>query len=502
MSLTRRQLAPALIGLSAKAGRRVTGGFVFESEVQGHRLRDHASFARPRQTIKAPLVIIGGGVAGLSAAWWLDRHGYRDFILLEMEKQTGGNARWGENEISRFPWAAHYLPVPGPQATYVRLLCEELGLLADGEWNERWLCHSPQERLFLYGRWQEGIEPHIGLTPEDVRQFDRFFARIQEFRESGRFTIPMQQGFERSTAAERALDRITMDEWMRREGFYSPHLRWLIDYSTRDDYATSLKAASAWAGIHYFASRPPEEPGPLTWPEGNGWIVHRLLGRLARFIRNEAMVCRVERARPGWRIFTEQALYEARMIVWAAPTWIASWILDPPPPRWVYHYAPWLVANLTLDHWPKERGVEVAWDNVIYDSPALGYVVATHQNLATFQPKTVWTFYWALSQGNAADQRRILLGGDWAWWVERIFHDLERAHPDIRDCVSHIDIFRIGHAMPRPVPGLVFHPERIRRTQPDRDFAWANCDLSGLSLFEEAQYRGIEAARHALRFFG
>ena len=42
----------------------------------------------------------------------LSKRGFRDFVLLEMEPQAGGNSRWGENEIPRIPWAAHYVPVP------------------------------------------------------------------------------------------------------------------------------------------------------------------------------------------------------------------------------------------------------------------------------------------------------------------------------------------------------------------------------------------------------
>jgi hypothetical protein len=34
--------------------------------------------------------------------------------------------------------------------------------------------------------------------------------------------------------------------------------------------------------------------------------------------------------------------------------------------------------------------------------------------------------------------------------------------------------------------------------RPKDGFAYANCDLSALSLFEEAQYRGVEAAKFAL----
>jgi len=33
----------------------------------------------------------------------------------------------------------------------VRELFEELGVLKNGQWEERYLCFTPQERLFLYG---------------------------------------------------------------------------------------------------------------------------------------------------------------------------------------------------------------------------------------------------------------------------------------------------------------------------------------------------------------
>ena len=120
------------------------------------------------------VAILGGGVAGLSAAWRLQKKGFDQFVVLEMNADAGGNSRWGENGTSAYPWGAHYVPVPGKQAVYVRELFSDLGVLKpDGTWEERYLCFAPQERLFLHGRWQEGIEPAIGLTAGDRDQFRR-----------------------------------------------------------------------------------------------------------------------------------------------------------------------------------------------------------------------------------------------------------------------------------------------------------------------------------------
>src|ERR1700689_2462239 len=152
--LTRRSIlaaAPALIGLTRKTDRPISGSFVNDAFPTGHRLRDHAVFQKPTRQQRIPIVIIGGGIAGLSAAWRLDKKGIRDFVLLEIEPQAGGNSRWGENEISKFPWAAHYVPVPAKGESLARELFEELGLFRDGKWDERALCFDPQERLFVNG---------------------------------------------------------------------------------------------------------------------------------------------------------------------------------------------------------------------------------------------------------------------------------------------------------------------------------------------------------------
>ncbi len=191
-----------------------------------------------------------------------------------MNNEAGGNSRSGENDITAYPWAAHYVPVPGPQSVYVRELFEDLGVLQSGVWNERVLCFSPQERLFLYGKWQDGIEPAIGLTRQDREQFQRLADAFTAFRETGGFTIPLELGLAR---APRELDRLSFAAWLRDRRIDSPLVLWYMNYCCRDDYGALASETSAFAGIHYFASRPQEEKGPLTWPQGNGWITQQLL---------------------------------------------------------------------------------------------------------------------------------------------------------------------------------------------------------------------------------
>src|SRR6266849_1101249 len=101
LSGSRRQfLSAALVGLTRKTDRPIAGGFIDDGHGPGHQLRDRAKFATAKRSVKIPIVIVGGGIAGLSSAWRLDKRGFRDFALLEMLNQAGGNARWGENEIT------------------------------------------------------------------------------------------------------------------------------------------------------------------------------------------------------------------------------------------------------------------------------------------------------------------------------------------------------------------------------------------------------------------
>ena len=498
---TRREFcfssAAALVGLSIKGDRPVAGSFVNDDVAIGHVIRNRGPIGPARETVRVPIVIVGGGIAGLSAAWRLQKKGFEQFVLLEMNAQAGGNSRWGQNQTSAYPWGAHYVPVPGPRATFVRELFAELGVLkADGSWEERHLCHAPQERLFLYGRWQEGIEPSVGLTAADRDQFRRLADVTDALRATGRFTVPIDAGISPHDAA---LDRVSFAQWLADNRFDSPPLLWYANYVCRDDYGAMASDVSAWAGLHYFSSRDSDEKGPLTWPEGNGWIVRQLMARVGRFVRTGQIVRAIRRDGQELSVRSGDTDYRCRAVIFAAPTFLAPHLVEGMQPLPRFDYSPWITANLTLDSIPDVGRSEPAWDNVVMNSPTLGYVDAMHQSLRTFADRTVWTFYWALADQSPSAGRARLLEKDWTYWKDAILTDLERVHPTIRACVSRVDVMRNGHAMVRPSVGAVFSPERQALKRSADRLIFAHSDVSGLSIFEEAQYRGVTAADRALR---
>ncbi len=487
----------ALVGCGRKTDPPVSGGFVDDGGARGHRVRDGANAGTPQRTERVSVVIVGGGVAGLSAAWQLERRGFTDFVVLELEDDVGGNARSGRNEVSAYPWAAHYVPVPGLESTLVRELFEELGVLHEGVWDETMLVYSPDTRLFRWGRWWEGLEEPLAETGEERRAFARFLELIQEARGSRQYTIPSALGAPESSS----LDGVSMEHWLEQRGLGTPALRWYVDYACRDDYGALARDVSAWAGLHYFASRPAENEGPLAWPEGNGWIVARLLERLSGKVRTGAPVTNVALEGTGALVRVGSVDYVCDAVVWAAPLFLASHVVDGAP-EVDWSYSPWVTANLTLSRQPASDEPGTTWENILFDSPALGYVVANHQTLRTHHEQSVWTWYMALADLSPGDARAMLLRRSWSDWMDFILGDLELAHPDIRRCVTRVDVMRLGHAMVRPTPGFLSSPERRYFREADGPVVYANSDLSGLSLFEEAQYRGVAAADRVLERLG
>src|SRR5687767_1359330 len=178
---TRREILAAFLGapFALAACRRNNapvfpeGEIVGTSDVFGHRLRDGLKIDVGSDAwTNVAVVIVGGGVAGLTAAWRLQKSGFNDFVLIELEKAAGGTSRSGTSGSFAFPWGAHYIPAPMKDNTALISLLDEMGVLegkdADGEpiVAEQFLCRDPEERIFYKGRWYEGLYLHAGASAE------------------------------------------------------------------------------------------------------------------------------------------------------------------------------------------------------------------------------------------------------------------------------------------------------------------------------------------------
>lgn len=538
--MKRRDFIAATAGALAIAGcdapLSIEGGFTGIDMVRGHALRDGALKSKTPAVVKRTRVVIaGGGVAGLAAARALRQSGVEDVVLLELEDNAGGNSRGGMLQGIACPLGAHYLPVPGDDAREVQDLLEELGLRrrVSGRWeyDERNLCHSPQERLFFRGEWQDGLLPAQGVGADTHAQYRKFAQRIDALQHAAHFVIPT---FKVAVTPELlALDAVSFASWLDSEGFGDVQLRWYLDYCCRDDYGAGLEHVSAWAGIHYFASRhgfhapgeahgndadvTPERDGVLTWPEGNGWLTKQLAAPLGDRLHTGQIVTRIAATRSGvevdvWDVAsTSLVRWQAERCIVALPVLIAARVVENPPEvlrNAAAHvqYAPWLVANVHLRSPLADRpGAAPSWDNVIYGTRGLGYVDARHQTLDPMPRGTVLSWYRPLgpSRYDIDDGRRLLLERPWTDWRDALLAELSVPHHDLSSLATRIEITRFGHAMAIPRPGLLAQIGS-QRTAPDDAhrgsvvagrLSFAHADWSGYSVFEEAFTRGHVAGR-------
>lgn len=432
------------------------------------------------------------------------------------------------------PGGAHYLAQPSAESSHIRQMLADLGIIEGYNgagkpiYRDTDLVNAPDERLLINGAWQDGIIPQP--YDPDTRRFFALIAQLLHARGSdGRkiFAIPIVLSSQ--DPQWRALDRQTFAGWLAAQGYQSPSLLWYLDYCCRDDYGQGIDQVSAYAGLHYFTARGNEHAPVLTWADG--------LNHLSEALRRHAQI--QSRAQlPDTRELTfrqpeshpyiatqideqndhvrvtlrhirtgDTRLIRAQNVICAMPLNIAQRIIQSPqrygfaadfrlPPS-----APWLISNFVLHSFPAEpKRSELAWDNIVYGSRGLGYVVASHQHIHVAKPgHTLFTAYTALNHDSPANVRRQLLAAEPRDLLDIAAQDLLAAYGKrFWQHVAHIGITVRAHAMSVPSAGYLTQPTLLALRQHQSRLHFAHSDLSGYSVFEEAAWWGVEAAKRIL----
>ena len=490
---------------------------------EGHWLRQLKHLPPSSGERKVGTVIIGSGIAGLTAAWRLQQQGYTDFVLL-MGAEPFGNASAGQWQDVSYPRGAHYLPLPTMESVHIREMLAAWQIIEANpfstrpRYDELALVHALDERIFANQQWQDGVIPHSSANSQ--QQQTRFFNWVNKLKQQrGRdgkplFTIPALLSSQ--DQEWRDLDKQNFATWLSTHGFTDPSLRWYLDYCCKDDYGLDSQKISAWAGLHYFASRHGQsenasESSVLTWSEGLHHLAEKMLPKTAQCLQGFAI--NINEHSQGVDVLYSAGLgkknfiLKAQRVICATPLHVSARLL---PHLSSYGFdvkqhmpihAPWLVTNVYLDRFPQEfKGVDLAWDNVVYGSQSLGYVVDTHQWLRAAKPEyTVFTAYHALNAASAKMGREWLQHASDTELLTLGLSDLQQVYgQQLWQCARGVELTLRGHAMASPSVGFLNNRGLQALQAVDGKVLFAHSDLSGYSIFEEAAWWGWQAANRVL----
>jgi len=508
----------------------IGGSFANPNPVLGHALRTASlDLSRYPQSNEDPYdaIVVGGGVSGLAAMWKLKKAGIERVLLLELGARCGGTSLGGQIDGMGFPWGAHYINVPPPEAQCVHEILGDIGVI-EGYDARGWplvesgaILHWPHERLFINGHWQDGLEPMYGVSTLERDEILRFRDTMLRFAlQKGRdgkpaFALPMRYSSQDPQLL--SLDQIPFSAFLKDNGFTTQPLKWYANYACRDDYGSLSHQVSAWAGIHYYACRTYDyrlkdtyPAHTLTWPDGNARLVRGLMGQVdVDQIRTHTLAMRIDQMGRDIAVAAldvesqEGSLLRAKSVVYAGKLHTVPHVFpnlnrDQRSALQGIQYSPWLVAAIKLNK--NARFTATHWDNVLYDSPSLGYISPRPPN-PLGDPAPVLTYYLPFVE-NLREARQDLLKADHRRWVEFIVHDLGQADRSLTESIERIDLYRWGHGMPRPVPGALWGREKMWRRKALEGAFLASCDRTGLPLFEEAVFTGVLAAEEVMDYLG
>jgi protoporphyrinogen oxidase len=491
----------------------------------GHQLRDTDFSAMPLLSERSvDVLIIGSGVAGLTAAWNLQKAGYKNFAVLA-GPEVHGNAAGLSIEGHACPTGAHYLPLPSVESIATREILHAMGVMSGAigsekpRYDERILVHAPSERVFFQGTWEYGLIPAGVSTQKDL-----FLAKVAIFSKAigsdGKRAFAVPVALASLDQQWRQFDSITFAQWLSNEGLIDEHLLAYLDYCCRDEYGTGIASVSAWAGLHYFCSRSghssnAEDGAVLTWADGLSPIMRFLekdIRDSERWLVGSALNVRKIGTNVHVTLLTESgaaSLIKARKVVLATPLYVTTKLDNELRlafkdfQAFMPQYQPWVVANfLFKHHLPERNGAELAWDNIVHKSKSLGFVNAKHQdfNVAASNVKPqLLTAYHAMTDLEPTSARRWLSQCSDQELMALMTSDLRLTYG--RDFWAHLSAAHVSvraHGMPSPRSGYLANRLRSNLGNETGTVLYANADLSGYSVFEEAAYWGKLAATRIL----
>lgn len=446
----------------------------------GHMLRDGHRLEAPAPSLKVDVVVVGGGISGLTAAHYLRG---ADLLVLEKETRLGGHARKGTwRDLTYSEGAAYLVDASGHVGDLLGDLSLDLRRIRE-----------PGDAYYLAKRhvtdfWGEGAE-RLPLSEAARRGFRAFMRDLSAMKELP--TLPV----EKASSAALRLDTQSFGASVRR---YGPEVHRYLDLYCRSALGGPVDGISAYWGLNFMSG---EFDPRYTMPGGLAAVAEALTRSVdpAR-VRTGAHVFRVEpvgdRVHVSFLQGDEPVTVAARAAVVAMPKQIAKHVVVGLPDKQraamaAMRYEPYVVANVLLTM----RASRPAYDTWVAGEPFTDVIVADWVNPDPGRRHSVLTAYCPLPQA----ERFRLLDDRWVHGLgRRVVQSLDRMYPGLASQVVEVRAYRRGHAMVQSAPGALttLRPEAIR---PHGSIVFAHSDSQMAAAIECAIWEGQESAKQVKR---
>ena len=453
-----------------------------------HALRDGKPFASTSPTQQCDVVVVGGGIAGLTAAYRLRD---RKVIVLEKENEPGGNSRMRELNGCRYSLGAFLSQ--GPIAPFTEFF-NEIGaefIPVSGKRHALWtggkMVHDP---------FGAGLNT-LPWSAADKQALQKALDRLRPMLDPQRgISFPR----ERNTPEMRAFDNLTLWADFDRQGL-PRRVRELFDIMISARIGDNGENLSAWYGNYLLSNLLAPE---FTMRGGHGDFTRRLVTKLderpTHALHTGFTVLRVENrgADEVWVSGIDAAglpqTIAARCAVMATPKHFARHVVpglaaERGQDIAAFRYNAYMVAQVFLK---KPSGLP--FETALPKARHARFVVAPDSLAGNSRSDGGGLLTVYLPFPRIAG-RAQLLSADAARLGQGVLDDLVQMQPALATQIERVVLHRWGHPMLTATPGMGAQLAAAR--QPHGRIVFGHSDNLGITGLYSAVWAGMEAEADA-----